>query len=141
MITDANCSRRNLLKLAACSSLMTTLSGLSAGCGLVKSDLEKAAQRMIETLNHLDRAREIGEAYMAQAPDVRSLSPEQLTRKLLALLELDPGEISNTALNSVAERLQDRVRQDFVDEEVVTVGRWMFSRTEALLCALAAIKA
>lgn len=137
---DAKLSRRDVLKLATFSSVITTLSGVSAGCGLLGPDLETAAQRMIETLNHLGRAREIGEAYMAQAPDVRDQSPEQLTRNLLTILDLDSEEISRATLNALEGRLSDRVRRDFVEENVVILGRWMLSRTEALLCALVAMK-
>ncbi|HSH41473.1 MAG TPA: hypothetical protein VK973_05035 [Arenicellales bacterium] len=135
---DAKCSRRHVLKLAMYSSLVTMASGLSTGCGLFTSDLEIAAQRKIETLNHLPRAREIGEAYMAQAPKLREHSMEQLARKLLEMMDLDPGEISEDLLHSLEDRLRARVRQDFEDENVVILGRWMLSKTETLLCALAA---
>lgn len=138
---DAKYSRRDILKLATCSSVITTLSGVSAGCGLFEPDLETAAQRMIDTLNHVDRAREIGEAYMAQSPDVRDQSPELLARNLLTILNLDSEEISRATINALEGRLSERVRRDFVEENVVILGRWMLSRTEVLLCALAAMKA
>lgn len=137
----AKYSRRDVLKFATCSSVITALSGVSAGCGLLGPDVETAAQRMIDTLNHPGRAREIGEAYMAQAPDVRDQSPEQLTRNLLTILDLDSEEISRATLNALEGRLSDRVRRDFLEEDVVVLGRWMLSRTEVLLCALAAMKA
>lgn len=137
---DARCSRRDVLKLATCSSLVTVVSGLSAGCGLVGPDLEEVAQRMIETLNHRDRASEIGEAYMAQAPDIRGQTREQLAGKLLDILGLDAGEISHDMLESLEDRLGNRVRRDFLEEDVVILGRWMLSRTETLLCVLAAAK-
>ena len=135
---DARCSRRDVLKLATCSSLVTMVSGLSAGCGLVGPDLEEVAQRMIETLNHRDRAREIGEAYMAQVPDIQGQTREQLAENLLGRLDLDAGEISHDLLDSLEDRLGNRMRRDFLEEDVVVLGRWMLSRTEVLLCALAA---
>lgn len=133
----SGCSRRDVLKLATGSTVITALSGLTAGCGLIKSDLDTAARRMIETLNHLDRARELGGAYMAQSPDIRAHSPEQLTRKLLRMLDIDDENISDETLNALETRLSDRVRRDFLEENVVVLGRWMLSQTELLLCALA----
>lgn len=135
---DTGFSRRDVLKLAIYSSLVTMASGLSAGCGLFTSDLEIAARRKIETLNHLPRAREIGEAYMAQAPDLREHSMEQLARKLLEMMQLNAEEISDELLHSLEGRLRAQVRQDFEEENVVILGRWMLSKTETLLCALAA---
>jgi len=140
-LKHSSCSRRDILKATACPLLVAMLSGLSTGCGLLRSDLELAARRLIETLNHRGRAREIGEDYLVQMPDTMGRSPEHLTRELLVALDVDPEDISGETLNMLNESLRNRVRQDFVDENVVVLGKWMLSRTEALVCALAASQA
>jgi hypothetical protein len=129
-------SRRDVLRLASASALVTLVPALSS-CDLIRPDLETVAEAMIDTLNHPERAREIGKMYTRQYPGVGERSYQQLTRELLAALELELGDLSYLSLDSLSERLGEQVRRDFAVENVVIVDRWMFSRTEALLCALA----
>ena len=131
-------SRRDILKFATSATLATILPALSAGCGLFKPDLETIAERMIEVLNHPDKAREIGAMYIAKTPGEQQLSFEQLTEDLLTILKLKPDNISEETLTSLDSRISQQVRQDFVDENVVIVDSWMLSRTELLICMLAA---
>jgi len=132
------CTRRDVLKLAASSTVVTLLSGVTSGCGLWKNDIEQAAQRMIELINYPERAREIGAIHVARSPELQQLTYKQLTRQLLAVLEIDPESISKDTLNSLHSRLREQIQQDFVDENVVIVGRWMLSETESILFSLAA---
>ncbi len=133
----ATCSRRTVLKLAASSALVTTMSALSIGCGR-KVDLKRIAQRMIATLNHPDKARELGSLYLAETPGMEKLSVEALTAQVLEILKLDPRAMADESLDALDARLREQVRRDFVNEDVVTLRGWMLSRTELLLCALAA---
>lgn len=131
------CSRRDLLKLGVCSSLVTALPVVTAGCGLFEIELEDIAWRLVDSLNHNDRAREIGHVFMAEYPAIDGQSYQVLTRELLGILELDPDTMTHGGLDALHPVLSEQIRRDFLDENVVTVGAWMLSRTEALLCALA----
>lgn len=134
-------SRRAFLKCATSSTLVALLSALSIGCGFGKLNVETIARRMIETLNHHHRARELGAALVSRVPELESQSYESLTRKLLATLEIELEEISHDTLESLDALLHDQVRRDFLEENVVIVEGFMLSRTEALLCSLAFIYA
>lgn len=134
-------SRRAFLKVATSSSVATALAVLAFGCGFGRIDVETVAKRMIEALNHPHRAREIGAAYIARTPGLETQSYEILTRNLLATLSIELDEISHDTLDSLAMQLHDKVRQDFLDENVVIVEGFMLSRTEAMLCSLASVYA
>jgi len=131
-------TRREVLKLAATSTAVTLLSGITSGCSLWKNDIELAAQRMIELINYPDRAREIAAIHIARSPELQQLSYKQLTRQMLAVLAIDPESISKNTLNSLHSKLREQIKQDFVDENVVIVNRWMLSDTELKLFSLAA---
>ncbi len=93
---------------------------------------------MMEILDHPDRARMVGSLYVDGTPSLGDLTAEQWTGRLLATLEIDPDGITPDVLDSLAARMRSKVREDFVDENVVIVKGFMFSRTEIMLCALAA---
>ena len=131
-------ARRVFLKLAASSALLTTLFTLSAGCSQYKTDLESLARRMLDMLNHPAKAAEIGAKIIARTPELQGQSYERIAEDLLALLKIDPGNIQREAIISLETKLKGRVRQDFTDENVIVIEGWMLSRTEAMLCALAA---
>ena len=128
------CSRRTFLKLAS-----STLVIASSGCGFGKPDWEEIAERMISMLHYPERARLIGSLYLESNPDVRDLSFEQWASRLLRELELEPEQITDDTLkNSLHDRIRQQVRRDFVNENIVIVKGYMFSRTEIMLCSLAA---
>lgn len=129
----AVCSRRTFLKLAS-----TTLFVASSGCGFGKPDWDKIAEQMVGTLNYPERARRIGSLYLESNPEVRDLSLEQWVIRLLQTLELEPEQISEEILDSLHSRIRQQVRRDFIDENIVIVKGYMFSRTEIMLCSLAA---
>lgn len=135
---SARYSRRDILKIATSSALVTTSALLSNSCSQKKADLETVAKKMTEVLNHPLEARKIGEQYLAQAPSYLHKSYEQLTRELLVILNLHPEDIPVETLPSLDTRLSAQVRQDFVDENIVIIDNWMLSRTEVMLCVLAA---
>jgi len=136
--SSITCTRRDILKLAASSTAVTLLSGVSSGCGLWKSDLEQAAENMIELLDYPERAREIGAVHIARSEELQQLSYEQWTRQLLAIFGIDPENISKDTMSSLHSQLREKIHQDFIDENVVIVNRWMLSDTELKLCSLAA---
>jgi len=57
---------------------------------------------------------------------------------LLAIVGIDPESLSKDTLSSLHSLLREQIHQDFVDENVVIVNRWMLSDTELKLCSLAA---
>lgn len=129
----ASYSRRTFLKLATCTLFLG-----SSGCSLGRPGWEETAERMIATLNYPDRARLIGSLYIDETHDVRELTAEQWTGRLLKVLKLEPEQITKENLDSLADQIRQKVRQDFVDENVVIVKAYMFSKTEIMLCSLVA---
>jgi hypothetical protein len=138
-ILSAACSRRDILRMATSSTLVTVLSSLSIGCSPGKADLDAVAKKMVDILNHPIDARKIGTAHLARLPINQHQSTEQLTRELLHIIKLDPDNVSVDSLQSFDARLSAQVRQDFIDENVVIVDNWMLSKTELMLCLLAAV--
>ena len=138
IFSSITCTRRDILKLAASSTAVTLLSAATSGCGLWKSNLDQAAENMIELLDYPERAREIGAVHIARSAELQQLSYEQWTRQLLAILGIDPESLSKDTLSLLHSLLREQIHQDFVDENVVIVNRWMLSDTELKLCSLAA---
>ena len=60
-ILSTCCSRRDILKLTASTSLITVLSVFTSGCG---RSLDSVARQMTGNLNHPEKAREIGNIYI-----------------------------------------------------------------------------
>ena len=132
-------TRRGFLKITSFSALLTMMTVNSAGCSRDKNDLDFVAQRLIALLSHPERARELGAMYNAQLTESVQPSHEELTRQLLAVLGFDPGIVTNHSLDTLEARFRQQVRQDFDDENIVIVKGWMLSKTEIMLCSLAAI--
>jgi hypothetical protein len=132
-------SRRGFLKVTSYSALLTMVTVMTAGCSRDKNDLDIVAQRLIALLNHPERARELGAMYNAQLTETQPPSDEELTRQLLAKLGFDPKIITGHTLDTLETRFRQQVRQDFDDENIVIVKGWMLSKTEIMLCSLAAI--
>ena len=130
-------SRRTFLKATAASTLVTTLSAYTTGCNLFSAEMDKVGKKMTDLLNHPVEARELGQEYIESIPGFEKLSPEQLTRRLLGVLNIDPENISKDVMNILHTSLRQQIRQDFVDESVVILNGFMLSNTEMMLCALA----
>jgi len=128
------CSRRDILKLTASTSLITVLSVFTSGCG---RSLDSVARQMTGNLNHPEKAREIGNIYINKTPEVQQQTAEQLTENLLSSLNINSENITGNTLASLDDLLRKQIRQDFINENVVIVNGWMLSRTELMLCALA----
>lgn len=127
-------SRRGFLKLG--SSLMVAVA--TSGCGFGGPGLDDVAKTMVGTLHHVERARLLGELYVQDTFGTEGKAAEDWTRELLEILRLDPASITEDMLASLPERLRYQVRQDFEAEDIVVLAGFLFSRTEILLCTLAA---
>ncbi len=129
-------SRRDFFKFAT-ASFATIVSALNAGCDAFEKQNLSIEQRLIQSLNHLQRAREIGKAYRAQNETIKSYSQEQLTTELLLWLNIDSAKVKKLSDKKLIQLLNQKIREDFTNENIIIIGQWMFSKTEAMLCALA----
>ena len=129
-------SRRKFLKFGTIPLLsFTTI--LHTGCGTSETEKLVAERRLIALLNHLEKAREIGNFYKLQNNTIKSYTPEQLKNEILLWLNLDQKKMKKLSDEELAELMRKQVRKDFSNEDIVTMGTWIFSKTEMLLCALA----
>jgi hypothetical protein len=99
---------------------------------------DSSAGRLADLFRQPDSARVVGLEYLRVAPT------ERTTEALVAAIAADlPG--GTAALDDpidpehLRDLLQERIRQDFADETVVELRRWIVSRTEARLCAIVAL--
>ena len=129
-------SRRKLFKLGTASVMAASVSLVSA-CNFFESENPTIVQRLIQTLNHIERAQDIGNAYLSLDSTIDLNSSEQLTQTLLERLNLNSEEIQKLSDKKLIKHLSQKIRDDFANENVVIMGSWMFSKTEAMLCALA----
>jgi hypothetical protein len=91
-------------------------------------------QQLGSFLRHRESARHVGRAYLEVQP--READVPRLVVAILGDLatRLPHREIPGGTL---ARLLDERIRHDFAEGWLVSVGGWMLSRTEARLCALA----
>jgi hypothetical protein len=89
------------------------------------------AERLASTLPHTDSAVRLGRRYLEGAPG------ESDAARLVALIGTMPSDGESDA--ALRERLQARIRQDFIDGATVAVDGWLLSLTEARLCALVSL--
>jgi len=86
-------------------------------------------------LMDLWRAEDLGVEYLASHPD------EAQRERLVQSLSAGPGGTWWPTPEAAAVQMRQRVRQDFVDGEIVRVGGWQLSRSMLRLCALGVIVA
>jgi hypothetical protein len=79
-------------------------------------------------------ARAVGVAYLTRFPDERE--PLTLTRLVLDGLGLTEAETAILSERELRAQLAERLRAEFAEGRIATVGGWILSRTEARLCAL-----
>lgn len=132
---SSNQSRRKLLKLGT-TSIISITSLFNSGCDFLDNEKISIEQKLIRPLNHLKRAKEIGEIYKSQNKSINALSTAQLTTKLIQRLNLNPEELEILSEEKLTTQLGKKIRTDFIEEDVIIVDTWMFSKTELLLCAL-----
>ena len=129
-------SRRDLFKFTTIS-IITITAGLGAGCELFDDEKLKIQKRLIRSLHHLERAQEIGNAFRSLDNTPVFSSQDHLTEVLLQWLNLDSQKIQKLSDEELITHLSQQVRDDFINENIVIIGKWMFSKTEVMLCALA----
>ena len=66
---SATCSRRDILKVATSTAIVTITSAFSSGCSPKIADMETIAKKMTGELNHPQKAREIARQICKIQPD------------------------------------------------------------------------
>lgn len=93
-----------------------------------RADLHLRADELLARLPAAARrgAAALGRRYLAQHPE--ESDPDRLRRY-----------VGEAVADGSAPRLRDRIRSEFARGELVAVDGWQITRTEARLCALAAL--
>jgi hypothetical protein len=131
-------SRRRFLQAALGAGFAVALVPLRPWRALIEFTTPPLGLRLIELLEHRGSARVVGREYL------RGTSGEASPRDLVDAIASDlPGgrEAASAASRpELQQMLAARVRKDFADELTVNLRGWIVSRTEARLCALAALQ-
>jgi len=85
----------------------------------------------VRLLPHVDSAARLGRRYLQDTPR------EAHVGRLVALIGVNPADTESDA--ALRERLEARIRQDFIEGATVTVDGWRLAATEARLCALVSL--
>jgi hypothetical protein len=85
-------------------------------------------------LPDLDAARALGSLYLDNQPDRKEL--RTLEQRIF---QLEPGQSADEPNPETLRWLNEQVRSDFSTGRVVDVSGWRLAKTEAELCALAAL--
>lgn len=118
-------NRRGALATAAAGLLLATLTGLSGAV--------RPGRRGPEGLwTNRDSARRVGERYLAQAPE--EADPARLAADLFGGVAVD-----GASPRRLRRHIDHRRARDFAQGDTVIVDGWVMARTEARLCALAAL--
>lgn len=121
------------------AGLATGIVGAAIGLRLYWSSgsATREAMRLAGVLRHPDGAALLGRLYLAESPR------EADAARLVALIgaALGPALKPVSAATDAALRagLDERIRNDFIGGDMVMVGGWLLSITEARLCALVSL--
>jgi hypothetical protein len=123
-------TRREWLASAAGAALaLIPLGALASASGRPQAS---AAERWLAQLRTPASAAVVGREYLRSAP--RESTRERLRADLDAAIGTDA--LSDA---EIRRRVSARVRQDYAAGDTVRLRGWILSRTEARLCALAAL--
>jgi hypothetical protein len=123
-------SRRALL-LAAAGALSLPAQPVSA------ADAPSAIERLSALVQPRASAALIGRAYLARFP--QEAEPSALTRHIIADLASSEAALMRLGDRDLRARFAVRRRADFAEGRLAVIDGWLVSRTEARLCALAAV--
>lgn len=99
---------------------------IGRGFARTRDDAHGVEQAMSDLLQDQEAARAIGVRYREGFPEARDR---------IALIADIEASLGRGPVNS--RKLEQRIRQDFADENTIILDGWVLSRTEARLCALA----
>jgi hypothetical protein len=129
--------RRTFLLGAA--GLAASLVWRSAGSWPFLGASPSRSERLATFLKHEESARSLGREYLRAVP--AEASPELLTVRVAEGLPGGLGTIDTVSDGRLRELLLAATAGDFRDLRTVELRGWVLARTEARLCALAALEA
>lgn len=137
MNTTPTITRRHLLGTIAGLWLSLILPSARSGWAAAASGDAPLSTRLTALLRNQHSARLVGLAYLRLAPE--ETNREVLCIKLLRALTLTDRTLRTADIAGLRRRVSSVVRRDFQQEQIVELDGWIISRTEARLCALAAL--
>jgi hypothetical protein len=138
MSSAARISRRRLLVGACAAAVPVALAPLRPWRAIVAvSGPPAAAARLTRLLAARDSARRLGRAAAVALPGAPGAA--DLAAAVLGSLPGGPRGAARLGDDEMRRLVAERVRADFEQEATVRVCGWVLSRTEARLCALAAL--
>jgi hypothetical protein len=96
-----------------------------------------SSERLASLLQHVDDALGVGREYLRQVP--AEASARVLTARVAERLPGGLGAIDSASDARLRELLLSAAAEDFRDLRTVELHGWVLARTEARLCALAAL--
>jgi hypothetical protein len=95
------------------------------------------SERLASVLKHVDGARGVGREYLRQVST--EASPGVLTARVAERLPGGLGTIDTVSDDRLRELLLSATAEDFRGLRTVELDGWVLAKTEARLCALAAL--
>jgi hypothetical protein len=89
---------------------------------------ERVRKKLVSLLHEPERAREVGTVYLQERP----AAPLGLAETVLA----ETGPVASS--DAIRRYIVACIRRELQDGQVINVGGWIMSPTEAQLCGLAA---
>jgi hypothetical protein len=97
----------------------------------------EALRRLAGTFDHPHSAAAIGRTYLRQYP--AEAAPQRLASEIARDLDCLGCRLPRAEEAHLRSAVRERIRRDFAEGVVVNVDGWVLSRTEARLCAIAAL--
>jgi len=135
MIKRISCTRRFILKSISAMSLyyiMPPKISLAAS-----NSFEDVIQKLLYSIADKDSAKSIGNKYLSTREEERNLF--LLLEKIIHPKITNKINLNKVNRNDVLILLNEVFMDDFSNEQIVKVDGWIFSETEARLCALSCI--
>jgi len=127
-------SRRSIIQKILILSA-ATMAGTACDINALLT-IEEIGHESIKLLRLPFLAAIIGRLFLEKNAQFGSLPPEQLITQIFQGTSINPGKTNRASLVNMDEELRNKVRKDFENERIEKIDGWLFSRTEAQLCAL-----
>lgn len=123
-----------LHRRAFVQTLSVLFMGLPGRSGRPGSEPDERARHLLTVFGDIESARTVGAEYLRSAPH-----EADLPGLLAALCGPASGDACVAHADEWAAALAARCKDDFLEGRVVRIQGWVLSRTEARLCAVAAL--
>ena len=101
-----------------------------------RPDARAVAEELGKMLEFRNLAMEIGSTFILTDHSMQELPLRVHVDQLLESIGTRLDDLTFESLPQLKEPFSDRVRKDFIDEDIVSVDGWVLSQTEARLCAV-----